>query len=188
MIKLTKRGFYILCAAIIAGAGLIEWSMGRKFLGVGGRFGIWSGNIQSAHNSQYMADPYSFSHVNHGLLFYGIFWMFVRWLPWRTRVLMALLIEAAWEISENTDAVIERYRHATISLHYYGDSILNSMCDIVCMLIGFLIAKRLPWKISVALFIAIEVIMGVLIRDGLILNIIMLIHPIDAIREWQSHR
>jgi hypothetical protein len=187
-VKLIKRVYILIGAGMIACTAAIQHFMGRKLWGVNNEPGIWSGDTESAHNSQLMADPYSFSHVNHGLLFYGIFWLVSRKvnLPLPMRVLLAIFIEAAWEISENTNAVIERYRAQTISLHYYGDSIVNSMCDIISMLLGFLIATRLPWWGSIVMFFAIELVMGWWIRDGFLINVIMLLYPLEAIKAWQS--
>ncbi|MBI3759616.1 MAG: DUF2585 family protein [Deltaproteobacteria bacterium] len=160
--------------------------MGRKTWGVGGEPGIWSGDVNSPHNSQYLADPYSFSHVTHGILLYGLTWILGRKLPLGVRALIAMGIEAGWEMLENTNMVIERYRAATISLHYYGDSVMNSMCDILTCMAGFMLAAILPTRATIIAVFILEIGLALWIRDGLLLNIVMLIHPFAVIRVWQS--
>ena len=172
--------------AIIALAGASELLLGRKIWGIGGTPGLWAGDVNSAHNSQYLFDPYSFSHVTHGILLYGLLALFARKIPLPARSLIALGLEAGWEVLENTNLVIERYRAATISLHYYGDSVMNSMCDILTCMTGFLLAAILPTRVSVAAVLLLELGLGLWIRDGLLLNILMLVHPIPAIRLWQN--
>jgi hypothetical protein len=173
-------------AATIAMAAIAELAMGRKIWGISGEPGVWAGDVNSSHNSQYMTDPYSFSHITHGILFYALTWLFARKLPVRVRALIALGVEAAWEIVENTDMIIQRYRAATISLHYYGDSVMNSMCDILSCMVGFGLAYLLPARVSIVAVVVLELTLALWIRDGLFLNIVMLIHPISAIRAWQS--
>jgi hypothetical protein len=184
--RLSTATHWVLGAATIAFAASAELAMGRKIWGISGEPGIWSGDVNSSHNSQFMTDPYSFSHITHGMLFYGLFWLIARRLPVRTRALMTAIVEAGWEIFENTDFIIQRYRAATISLHYYGDSVMNSMCDIFSCMVGFGLAYLLPARVSIVFVIALEVVLALWIRDGLLLNIIMLIHPIGAIRTWQA--
>ena len=171
---------------VFAAAALIEYALGRRPWGISGQAGLWSGDINSPHNSQYIADPYSFSHVTHGVLLYGLTWLIARKLPLRIRALIALVIEAAWEVFENTNFVIDRYRAETISLHYYGDSIANSMGDIGFCMIGFAIAAILPARAAVVLVVVLEITLALWIRDGVALNIIMLIRPIAAIKRWQA--
>lgn len=170
---------------IIAVAAAVELVMGRLPLGPDGRFGLWEGNIWSSEQSQRFADPYSLSHIVHGLLFYAVLWLLARRAPMRTRFLAAALFEAGWEVLENSPLIINRYRAVTISLGYTGDSVLNSMSDLLMMMLGFVIASR--WRIwaSVALVIVFELGMLVAVRDNLTLNILMLVHPIEAIRTWQ---
>ncbi|MFZ0680353.1 DUF2585 family protein [Candidatus Binatus sp.] len=184
--RLSTAACWALGGATIALAAIAELAMGRKIWGVSGEPGIWAGDVNSSHNSQYMTDPYSFSHITHGMLFYALTWLFFRNLPVRARALIALAVEAAWEIVENTDMVIQRYRAATISLHYYGDSVMNSMCDILSCMVGFGLAYLLPTRVSIVAVVVLELTLALWIRDGLFLNIIMLIHPIPAIRAWQS--
>jgi Protein of unknown function (DUF2585) len=173
-------------AGIITLASIVELAIGRRIWGIGGEPGIWSGDINSSHNSQFLFDPYSFSHVTHGILLYGLFSAIAHRLSRSTRVLLVIVVESAWEVFENTNFIIERYRAATISLHYYGDSVMNSMCDILCCALGVCIASVLPTRVSIAGVLMLEVALALWIHDGLLLNIIMLIHPIPAIRSWQS--
>jgi hypothetical protein len=171
--------------AVFALTGGIELWMGRLPLGPDGKFGLWEGNIWTSENSQRFADPYSFSHLVHGILFYGLLWLVARKVPVRYRLLMALGAEAGWELLENSPLIINRYREATISLGYVGDSVLNSLSDILMMTLGFLFAYRArPWM-SVAAVIVMEAGCALWVRDNLTLNIIMLIHPIEAIKAWQ---
>ena len=159
--------------------------MGRSPLGPDGKFGLWDGDIWSGENSQRFADPYSFSHLVHGILFYGFLWLVARKLPVRYRLLIALAVEAGWELLENSPLIINRYREATIALGYTGDSVFNSLSDVLMMAIGFLFAARARTWISLAVIIAMEVGCALWVRDNLTLNIIMLIHPFDAIKAWQ---
>jgi hypothetical protein len=175
----------LLALAALAMTAAVELAMGRLPFGPDGRFGLWEGNIWSAAQSQRLADPYSFSHIGHGLLFFAILWFFARELPLRYRFLAAVVLEAGWEILENSPFIIDRYRTLTIALGYEGDSILNSLSDIVMMSLGFWIARKARIWASVGLLIVIEVGMLLWVRDNLTLNIIMLIHPIEAIKQWQ---
>jgi hypothetical protein len=172
--------------AIVALTACVEFSMGRSPLGPDGKFGWWDGNIWGSENSQRVFDVYSFSHIVHGILFYAILWMAARKAPLRHRFLAALSLEAVWEILENSPIIIHRYREATIALGYTGDSILNSCSDILMMSLGFLFASGAPAVASVTLVLVLEVGCLLWVRDNLTLNIIMLIHPIAAIRAWQS--
>ena len=171
-------------AVLVLTAGVELW-MGRSLLGPDGKFGLWDGNIWSSENSQRLADPYSFSHIVHGMLFYAVLWLVARKLPVRQRLLIALALEAGWEMLENSPFIINRYREATISLGYVGDSVLNSLSDVLMMTLGFLFAFRVPARVSVAAVILMEVGCALWVRDNLTLNVIMLIHPMEAIRTWQ---
>jgi hypothetical protein len=146
----------------------------------------WSWNIWSAHNSQHIIDPYSFTHVLHGVLEFWLLGLVFNRVPLTWRFFLAILIESSWEVAENSSYVIQRYREATISLDYFGDSIINSIADIVCCGTGFVIAYKLRFWRSLALFIITEIILLLTIRDSLIVNIIMLIYPLEAIKHWQT--
>ena len=174
------------CIAISAAAAITEVAMGRSWLGPDGRFALWEGNIWSSEQSQRFADPYSLTHVGHGFLFYAVLWLAARRIPVRYRLVAAVVLEAAWEVLENSPIIIDRYRAVTIALGYVGDSILNSMSDILMMAIGFLLAWRLKLWASVAAVVAIELGLLFWVRDNLTLNIVMLVHPIEAIKAWQS--
>jgi hypothetical protein len=183
---MTRYGRLALAVlAVMAVTAAVELWMGRLPLGPDGRFGWLETDIWSSGQSQRMLDPYSLSHLLHGFLFYGLIWLIARHLPLRTRFLITIVLEGGWEILENSPIVIDRYRAVTISLGYVGDSVLNSLCDIVTCGIGFLLAARLRVTVSIALIVAVELLMLVAIRDNLTLNIVMLLYPIDAIRTWQ---
>jgi hypothetical protein len=158
--------------------GRLWWcSCGRAFL--------WTSSAWSSLTSQTFLDPYSFTHILHGLMFCGLLTLLVRGLPTSWRLCLAITIEAIWELIENTDTVIQHYRAATAALGYQGDTVMNSLGDIMCCGIGFMIARKLGWLRSLLLFIVIETVLLIWIRDSLLLEIIMLVHPINAIKTWQ---
>jgi len=170
---------------MMALAALVESGMGRRVWGTGGEPGAWSGDVWSKHNSQFAADPYTFTHVSHGIAFYGALHLAAGGLPITARLVIAAGLESLWEVIENTDAVINRYRAATISLDYYGDSIVNSMSDVAACILGFLLASRLGGRASIAVFVVLELLLAVWIRDNLSLNVLMLLWPNETVRNWQ---
>jgi uncharacterized protein DUF2585 len=174
-----------LAAAMLGAAAAAEFAMGRKLWGISGEPGVWSGNIRSSHNSQFMTDPYTFSHLTHGALLYGLMRLTAKRLPRRARFVVAMALECAWEVFENTDLVIQRYRAETISLNYYGDSVMNSMCDILAAAAGFIAAALLPARATLFAVVALEIALALWIRDSLLLNVVMLVRPIQAVRAWQ---
>jgi hypothetical protein len=179
--------YLLVAAAITLAAGLVERAMGRVLISKSGHVRLWAGAVKSPDNSQHVSDWYSPSHVIHGIVFYAVFRLVSRrrW-PVGFGLVLAVLVEAAWEVFENTPFTIERYRTATIALDYYGDSVLNSVCDILFCALGFFLAWRLPAWASVALVVALEVGVALAIRDNLTLNIVMLIRPFEFIKRWQS--
>jgi Protein of unknown function (DUF2585) len=167
---------------------VVEFAIGRSTWGVGGIPGFWSGDINSKHNSQFLFDPYTFTHVIHGVILYALVAIVLPRASIATRLLIATGLECGWEILENTSFIIDRYRAETISLNYYGDSIVNSLGDILACIVGILLASRLPKHVTIIGVIAIEIVLLLWTRDNLTLNIIMLIHPSEAIRAWQLAR
>ncbi len=148
-------------------------------------FGLWTSNAWGSDTSQLLADPYTTSHILHGIIFFWALRYLTPKLPVRYRLVIALLIEVGWELLENSPLIIHRYRAGTAASDYFGDSILTSTGDVLFALVGFWLAYRLPWKLILALSVAIEIIMLILYRDNLTLNILMLLYPIQAIKNWQ---
>jgi len=181
-----SRGVFLYIPAVMLVAATAEFSMGRKLWGASGVAGLWSGDIWSSHNSQFLLDPYSFTHITHGILFFGLLVLVLPKITAQSRLWVAVTVEAAWEVLENTSVVIERYRAETISLNYYGDSVINSMGDILACVLGFYFASRLPTRVTVIGTIALELLLLFWTRDNLALNVVMLIHPSGAIRAWQA--
>ncbi len=184
-----KKSHLILIAVgiIILQAVVLYW-MGRVWICKCGYIKLWQGVVFSSENSQHLSDWYSFSHIIHGFIFYFFAWLIGRkrgWSFWKMLVL-ALCIEVGWEILENTSMVINHYRATTISLDYYGDSIINSVMDTLFMVLGFFLAHKLPVLTVIFLIVVMELFVGWQIRDNLTLNIIMLIHPFQFILKWQG--
>ncbi len=179
------RGSVAATLGVILVTALSLCSMGRGLWCSGGELSPWSWDIWSMHNSQHLLDPYSFTHMQHGVLVYALLWLVFRSRWPAARLLMAILFEALWEVFENTNFVIESYRESTIALNYYGDSVLNSVADIGAFALGYTAAMWLAAWVSAAAFLGIEAVLLLTIRDSLTLNIVMLLHPIDAIKTWQ---
>lgn len=172
-------------AAILILTALILLVMGRVPYCECGYIKIWQGVVFSSENSQHLTDWYTFSHIIHGFAFFALLWLLARKTSLGTRFLLAMCIEAAWEIFENTPFIINRYRESAIALDYYGDSVINSVADILAMMLGFWLARRLPVWVSIAVVIFLELFVAYFIRDNLMLNVIMLIHPFRTIQAWQ---
>jgi hypothetical protein len=185
---MTVRRTAIAAVLIFIAAASIELAMGRHPICTCGTIDLWVGERDSPRTSQMLTDWYSLSHVVHGLLFYALLWLVARRWPVQTRFLIALLIEAAWEVTENTPMVIDRYRATTAALGYSGDSVLNSMSDILMMCLGFLLARKLPVWGAVVAVIVLELIPLFVIRDNLTLNIWTLLAPNPAVQAWQAGR
>jgi hypothetical protein len=178
----TRRSAAVVATMFVAFGLLLRWEGRIGWCKYG--FGIWTG-AHSHCTSQNVLDPYSLSHVLHGVIF---FWLLVPLAPYLAlawRLIIALAVEIGWELFENSTFVIERYRQNTASLDYTGDSILNSQSDLACALIGFIIAARVSWKAALGIFFAFELIQLYLAKDNLTLNILMLLWPIEAIKQWQ---
>ncbi len=170
----------LITAAILHAMGRVPYcTCGLGF----GTFSAWG-----TETSQHLVDPYSLSHVLHGILFFAALWLLRKKLSIRTCLFIALWVEIGWEILENSPLIIDRYRANTASLDYYGDSILNATGDILSMLFGFWLASKLRWYWSLVIIILLELGMLYFYRDNLTLNVLMLVWPIDAVREWQMAR
>lgn len=169
----------VIMAAVLAFVGRVWWC----------KLGDWAIYINqawnSSHTSQHLFDPYSFTHVLHGVMFFWLTGLLFSKLAIEWRFVIATVVEAAWEILENSPIIIEKYRENTASLDYFGDSIANSIGDVIACAIGFAVAAKLGVWRSLVFFVLTELMLLLWIRDGLLLNIIMLIYPLDAVKQWQ---
>jgi hypothetical protein len=183
---MIARKTVIAALMVIAAAAAVELAIGRHPICTCGTIDLWIGSRDSAKTSQMLVDWYSLSHVVHGLLFYAVLWALLRRWSLERRFLIAVLIEAAWEVIENTPMVIDRYRETTAALGYSGDSVINSASDILMMCVGFIAARKLPVWASIALMVVLEQIPLFVIRDNLTLNILNLLAPNAALQAWQA--
>ena len=178
-----------ICVLVVAVTILILKVMGRPFISNSGTVKLWHAELVSSENSQHLSDWYSFTHIVHGFLLFFLLWLISKKIPqirkFSVGFVIAVVMESIWEVIENTNFVIYRYREATIALDYFGDSIINSTADILFMSLGFMMASRLSVLASVSFVAGSELLLAIVIRDNLALNILMLIYPIDAIKEWQ---
>jgi hypothetical protein len=183
--RLHERLPWIVIISIFVMLALQLRFQGRVWWCACGEPNPWSGNVQSRHNSQHLFDPYSLTHISHGIVLCQLLTLIGSKRPLAWRLAIAAFMESLWEVFENTSFVIERYRTATISLDYYGDSIANSLGDVFVCLIGFIIAQRMRWWGALTFFLLVEGLALIWIRDSMLLNILMLVYPIDTIKSWQ---
>jgi hypothetical protein len=185
--RLRLRWALLLSLAIIAAtAGILLW-MGRNPICPCGYISLRPVGKNEPWISQHLLDWYTYSHVVHGVVFYFLLWLALRGrLSIAARLVIAVLIEGVWESIENSAFIINRYRVHTISQSYDGDSIVNSVADMLAMLVGFFLSARLPPWVTIVFVIAVEVLMLAVMRDNLLLNVIMLLYPMESIRLWQA--
>jgi len=182
----TWKPWALVALALLLAQIIILYGMGRIPICECGYVKLFESGVNTPGNSQHVSDWYTPSHIIHGFIFYGVAWLLFRNKPLTARLSLAVLIEAAWEIAENSPIIIDRYRTATMALGYTGDSILNSAMDTVFMSLGFFFAAKMPVRVTIAIAIAFELLTLYVIRDNLTLNVLMLVWPVDAIRTWQA--
>lgn len=186
------RAALIASAILVLATLAILFAMDRPPICECGYVSLWHGDINSSGNSQHLSDWYTPSHIIHGMLFYGLGWLLFARLGLggksaaKWSFTLAIALEAAWEVIENTPMVIDRYRSVTVNWGYSGDSIINSLADLGWMSLGFWLALKLPVRVTVALAVIMEIVTAIVVRDNLTLNVIMLVWPLDSIREWQG--
>ena len=183
---MSKKTALILSLGFIAAMAIVMYAMGREVMCSCGYIKLWHGLVQSSENSQHIFDWYTFTHIIHGLVFYLLISLFGKRLSFWQKLATAVFLESAWEVLENTDFIINRYREGTISLNYFGDSIINAIGDVAAMAAGFWFAAKKPVWMSLALYIVIEVFLLFWIRDNFTLNVIMILFPIEGIKTWQT--
>ena len=183
--QFSTKQYFLFALLILAFIAAFELWMGRLPICACGYIKLWEGVVNSSGNSQHLTDWYTFSHIIHGFIFYLILWAAFPKMPVGTRLLLAIGVEGAWEMLENSPIIIDRYRAATISLGYNGDSVLNSISDIIFMIVGFFMARKLTVTVIISLAIIFELFTGYMIRDNLTLNVLMLVHPTEAVKQWQ---
>ena len=184
--RLTGGAWAALCLGFTGAGASALYAMGRVPICACGYVSLWHGEVTSSGNSQHLTDWYTPSHIIHGFLFYGALRLLLPRAALGPRAALATLLEVVWEVAENTDAVINRYREATIALDYFGDSVINSVADGFAMLGGFFLARFLPVWLSVALVVGAELFVLWAIRDNLSLNVLMLVWPLQSVRAWQG--
>ena len=182
---MTARQTLALLFLCLALQALALYLMGHPLICTCGYVKLWHGQVFSSENSQHIADWYSLGHLDHGILFYGLAWLLMRNASFNARALAVAVTGVIWEVGENTDMVIERFRAVTISLDYYGDSVLNSVWDSIIMMVGVLMARRSTVWLSVAVLLGTEALAAWMVRDGLALNTLMLLYPVQAVKDWQ---
>jgi len=182
---LYSRGTLVAAAGLLLASAMLLMLEGRPGWCKYG-FGLWSATWTRCTSQQFL-DPYSLTHVLHGIIFFWLLQPFERRLSLRWRLIAALAIEIGWELLENSPFVIQRYRQDTASLDYTGDSIVNSFGDMLSTIVGFVFASCVSWKVALAFFVAVELGLLLLVRDNLTLNVVMLFFPLESLKEWQLH-
>lgn len=185
MAGISRKG-WLVAGALLALLAAILIAMGRPPICPCGTVSLWHGTVQSNQNSQQISDWYSFSHVIHGFIFFGLSRLLMPRAPLWAALAVAIAVEGAWEILENSPIIIDRYREVTMAYGYSGDSVLNSVCDAGFMMLGFLAASRMRWWMTLGIAIAFELFTLWTIRDNLTLNVLMLVSPVEAVKEWQA--
>ena len=184
-LAIKKAAPWLAIATILAATAIELHHQGRLWRSASGRLLLWVGDVWSPENSQQLLDPYSATHVLHGFILCGLAaWAAGRWsLAWR--LCLAVAVESLWEMFENTQFVIDRYRQATAAAGYRGDTVVNSLGDILCCGLGFVVAQRIGWRWTLAIFLATEIVLICWIRDSLLLNVLMLVFPLTWLKAWQ---
>lgn len=181
----SKKLPIIFIVFIVLTTSVILYFQGRSLICTCGTVFLWVGDIWSSNNSQHLFDPYSFTHLLHGFLFCWFLLLPKKDISYNWKLLLVVMIESIWEVVENSSFIINRYRQNTLALGYQGDTIINSLSDILMCATGFAIARYLGFKKSLIVFVITEIILLLWIRDNLTLNIIMLLYPLESIKTWQ---